>query len=112
MPTPEQVIRYNATRKAKYKINPEPMKRASNNCYRSRYGWTPEMYEAKKKEQNNLCEICGQTQGYKELAADHAHTDTPTPRGLLCDLCNRALGLFRESPEVLRAAALYIERYR
>jgi hypothetical protein len=95
MPTREQIDRYNANRRAKYRRDSSPMKASANKCYRKRYGWTPEMYEAKKVEQNNLCAICGNPQEGKELAADHEHCVPPKPRGLLCETCNVGIGMFK-----------------
>ena len=76
-------------------------------------GWTLEMYEAKKIEQNNLCAICGkpQVEG-REISADHEHTEPPKPRELLCGLCSTGLGVFKESPELLYKAAAYIIKHR
>lgn len=54
------------------------------------------------------CEICGN--GPKRwLVIDHCHNSTKV-RGIICEQCNQALGLFKDNPEVMRAAALYIER--
>jgi len=75
-------------------------------------GWTIERYDAKFEEREGKCEICGSEEGKKRLSADHEHIDPPNPRGLLCTMCNRALGYLKDSPELLRAAALYIEKYR
>ena len=33
-------------------------------------------------------------------------------RGLLCKSCNHALGYMKDNPDVLRAAADYVEFYR
>lgn len=54
------------------------------------------------------CEICGRTEG---LGVDHCHK-TGKPRGNLCRACNTALGSFGDSPQLLRAAAQYIERWK
>jgi hypothetical protein len=81
-------------------------------------GWTPAMKEATSAEQGNRCMICRQTPKPKKpqggvggLCADHAHTIPPQPRALLCHSCNAGLGLFKDSPELCRAAAEYLEAW-
>ena len=47
----------------------------------------------------------------RQLAADHCH-ESGVPRALLCMDCNRALGMFRDDPTLLRAAAAELERWK
>jgi hypothetical protein len=54
------------------------------------------------------CEICGKD---TELHVDHDHS-TKTVRGRLCGSHNRGIGLFQDSPELLRKAAQYLEDRR
>jgi hypothetical protein len=57
-------------------------------------------------EQEGRCRICGNpAQG---LEVDHLH-GTHIVRGLLCGMCNRGIGMFRDNPVVLRAATEFIE---
>lgn len=42
------------------------------------------------------------------LCVDHAHDDGRV-RGLLCDNCNRGIGLLGESPDALIRAAAYLQ---
>lgn len=58
----------------------------------------------------SLCEYNGQY-GAKSLQIDHDH-ETGAFRGLLCSSCNKGLGLYRDDPALLRAAADYIEKAR
>jgi hypothetical protein len=81
-------------------------------------GWTPEMVEQTATEQGGHCMICRQTPrpknhkgGVGGLCADHAHTEPPQPRALLCHACNTGLGMFKDNPELLRAAAEYLEAW-
>jgi hypothetical protein len=54
----------------------------------------------------SVCEICGRED---RIHLDHNHV-TGAFRGWLCLNCNRALGLVRDNPVILRALAAYLER--
>jgi hypothetical protein len=74
------------------------------------YGLTPEDYTAMLEEQEHRCAICGKERSderSRRLVVDHCH-DTDMVRGLLCDMCNLALGLFRDRPELMQRAAAYV----
>jgi Recombination endonuclease VII len=58
--------------------------------------------------QDNRCAICGEADP-EHLDHDHA---TGRMRQLLCQRCNQGLGLLRDDPAVLRAAADYVEEHR
>jgi hypothetical protein len=60
------------------------------------------------EKQGGKCAICGKADEWFNLAADHCHNKGYV-RGLLCSLCNRGLGLYRDDPSLLRRAAEYIE---
>lgn len=76
------------------------------------------MYADMMASQGGACAICKQpsTDG-RALAIDHNHMCCPDSpgscgrcvRALLCTACNHGLGKFRDSPELLRAAAAYLE---
>ncbi len=72
------------------------------------YGISIDTYESMLERQRGVCAICGQPPGERRLAVDHKH-DTGTVRGLLCEKCNRGLGLFRDDQALLRAAADYLD---
>lgn len=63
--------------------------------------------------QGGVCAICKNPQAIvgRALAADHCHVAN-TIRGLLCDACNKGIGLLEDNPMRLRAAADYLERVR
>jgi hypothetical protein len=70
-------------------------------------------YMALGERCNWSCGGCGLTKLPHEdysLHVDHNY-ETRTVRGLLCGSCNRGMGLLRDSPEVLRKLADYIEAY-
>jgi hypothetical protein len=57
-----------------------------------------------------LCAICESplTGGYK-VHIDHDH-DTNIVRGILCKSCNNGIGFLKDSPAILRKAAIYLEK--
>lgn len=77
-----------------------------------RYGIDIEFYEHLLHEQYGKCAICNNTLGTNDghrLAVDHNHT-TGRVRGLLCKVCNNAIGLFRENPEYFNRALQYLKK--
>ncbi len=67
-------------------------------------------------KQDNKCAICGLTasESHKStkrpnLYIDHDHTSGKI-RGLLCNNCNSGVGKLKDSPEMLRKAADYLEK--
>lgn len=66
-------------------------------------------YEMMLRDQQGVCAICGaKPQKGKRLDIDHDH-ETGEVRGLLCGLCNRAIGMLADDPDIIRAAADYVE---
>ena len=84
----------------------QPVKRAR------KYGLTPEAIDAMLLVQEGRCAICPSDKpgGQGDWHVDHCH-ETGRIRGLLCQKCNQGLGLFRDKPALLRAAATYVESY-
>lgn len=79
----------------------------TNNALLRQFGITLETYELILKEQNGGCAICSKAENGRRLAVDHDHS-TGVIRGLLCALCNTAIGKFHDDPALLRKAANYI----
>lgn len=76
----------------------------------SRYGIMVEQYDELLESQNHQCAICkGVMDEGKRLAVDHCHT-TGKIRGILHVRCNTAIALFKDSPEICRNAAEYLEK--
>jgi hypothetical protein len=80
-----------------------------------RRGLTVEQLQALEIAQGSLCAICGQPETalgahgkVKSLAVDHDH-ETGRIRGLLCNNCNRAIGLLGDSVELLLKAVEYLK---
>ena len=94
-------------RRRYYEENKEKEIQYSTNYNRLRkIGITPEQYNTLLQKQNGVCAICKQTCS-RALAADHCHT-TGKVRGLLCNNCNRGLGHFKDSRELLETASAYL----
>lgn len=75
-----------------------------------RYGITIE--EAEEMESITHCQATGLKLGEGKLVAvDHDH-ETGAVRGILAARINMAIGLCDDDPELLRAAADYLERTR
>lgn len=73
------------------------------------YGITDAEYQTLVIAQKGLCAICGgpPTKNRRNLSVDHCH-QTGKIRGLLCSNCNTAIGLFKDLPELLEKALLYL----
>jgi hypothetical protein len=80
-------------------------------------GWTLDLFNKVLVEQSSKCAICekevnlSKVQNSSRACADHLHVDPPVPRGILCTICNAMIGHALENPSILRAAALYIEKF-
>ena len=53
------------------------------------------------------CVICGSEEN---LVVDHCHTNNII-RGMLCNHCNRGLGHFKDDPQLLEFARIYLLSY-
>jgi hypothetical protein len=72
-----------------------------------RYGITAEEADALLEAQGGVCAIC---RTGPAAHVDHDHR-TGAVRALLCFNCNGGLGQFKDDPDVLRAAADYVEAH-
>ena len=73
------------------------------------YGLTPEAYQALHDGQGGTCAVCSIRETKRSLHVDHDHV-TGRVRGLLCNSCNRGIGLLKDDPRILRSAIAYLER--
>jgi len=86
---------------------------------RYQYGITIEEYE---QIQAQGCAICGameSTGRSSSMHVDHDHSCCPGKRscgqcvrGVLCTSCNQGLGRFKDDPDRLVAAAIYLESFQ
>ena len=83
-----------------------------NSKLKSTYGITAEDYEIMLAKQNGVCAICkaecSRRRSSKFFCVDHCHK-TLKIRGLLCNRCNTALGLFEDDINRMEIAINYIK---
>lgn len=106
-------------RRKKWRQN-NPVRQQESNRNRQllkRYGITLDDYEKMFEEQDKKCGICGTEENYSghtgprkewSFSVDHCH-ETGKIRGLLCNDCNRALGLFKDSQMLLNKAIAWLD---
>ena len=80
--------------------------------YKRSYGISLEDYERMYAEQGGVCKICSLPANHNSnhLCIDHCH-ETGKVRALLCDLCNRGLGYFKDDTRLLDRASDYLRSY-
>lgn len=104
-------------------VRSDPMTRDGRAAYerewrfQRKFGISVADYDRLMLEQDGRCASCREAELHihrsgkkRDLAVDHDHA-TGIVRGLLCGDCNRGLGLFRDDPVALRAAADYLEAH-
>lgn len=112
---------YNAARQRAYRdrLKNDPVRYAEFKRKRREhqttylYGLPFEQYEKMLEGQGGVCAICGSPpsllrRNERRLSVDHDHR-TNAIRGLLCQKCNRAIGLLGDDAGVIRKAAAYLE---
>ena len=78
-----------------------------------KYGLTLADYDAMLEKQSGMCAICKTSQPggrgkHRAFVVDHCHTSGRV-RGLLCSMCNTAIGLLSDSTANLKSAINYLE---
>lgn len=76
----------------------------------ARRGITPAQLIDAYERQEECCAICNNRIELINSAIDHNHK-TGEFRGVLCKMCNRALGMFRDSERILSNALNYIKMF-
>lgn len=96
---------------------PHPLGYLRNYHYKTKYGITMDEYTLMLEAQDYRCAICGEAETTKNkqgqiasLCVDHNHV-TNKVRGLLCRMCNSALGKFKDSIEILDKAKSYLNQH-
>lgn len=85
----------------------------------AKYGLTPGQLQARIDEQGGRCPFCSPGTEVANWDIDHDHRCCPGAqtcgqclRAMLCHKHNTGLGYWDDNPDLLRAAADYIERWR
>ena len=95
------------------KRSPEGRRKAKDYELRTKFGITVEDFEVMLSEQGGRCAVCGTDspggQG-NQFHVDHCHR-TGKVRALLCSNCNRGLGHFQESEDLLLKAIQYLRQH-
>lgn len=75
----------------------------------SKYSFSQKEHDKIFKEQNGKCAICRTPESDLNhiLAVDHCHK-TGKVRGLLCNSCNKGLGMFKDNTLILEDAIYYL----
>jgi hypothetical protein len=84
-----------------------------------KYGLSRDDYVVMEFEQNGVCKICGNEEKHnKRLSVDHDHSCCEGQvscgkciRGLLCNQCNKTLGLVKDDVQRLQAMIDYLTTY-
>ena len=111
--TPENSSKF-VGRPRHYHLWPEERRKAYHRRAHLRqfYKMSPEEYDEILGWQDAVCCICGGTNpSGKRLAVDHDHKTGQT-RNLLCNSCNKGLGLFKDNAILLDNARVYIEAWQ
>lgn len=101
----EKISKYNKT----YNLNHKCSDEQARSKVIKRMGLTIEQYDELLTKQEYCCAICGTHQDKlkQKLSIDHNH-DTLKIRGLLCNKCNRGIGLLNDSIVQLQKAIDYL----
>lgn len=126
MKTPEVKERINAKRREYYQKNKEKVSAYSKG--RRQYGYQKCVYDKEKRikmkykltiqdienmlaGQNNKCFICHKEFTNNNYKIDHCHK-SGLVRGLLCHLCNSAIGFLKDDKDNLKRAIEYLEKHK
>jgi hypothetical protein len=115
----------NALRRRKWdELSPEEKRSVGHKAHKR--ALTPEQFAAKSAAQGGACVICGEfpadrpagrprKDGTRSMVSgltyDHCH-ESGLGRDLLCHRCNVLLGMAKDDPERLEAAAAYLRKWK
>lgn len=95
-----------------FAVRPTPRQLKSVRRNLELYGMTLADYAFLFDSQNGKCAICGNAEMARNRpSVDHCHRSGRV-RSLLCDACNKLIGIAKENGDRLRAAATYVDMQR
>lgn len=81
-----------------------------------KFGINDEQYQKILVKQGGGCATCGRKEQWRRMPIDHDHTCCPGKkscgnciRGILCDYCNRAMGLLQDDVVILQNMIKYLK---
>lgn len=120
----DRVAKYRADNIDKVKAAQRLSRERRPNVYRNKnllrtFGITLEEYQRMEAEQGGACAVCKQPEReihsgsgkLRNLAVDHDH-ETGAIRGLLCNSCNRGIGLLNDDPDLMQSAIAYLKQQK
>lgn len=99
---------YKKNRATGYHKNPEYKLKAKEWRLKHYYNLSIEDFNNLLELQGNVCAICKKESN--DLVVDHCHT-TNKVRGILCQHCNRALGMLQDDLTIIHDSAAYLFRH-
>jgi len=101
----------NTDNRKAHKDNPPCPQKKREQALKRKYGLTQACFDTLLAGQDHKCAICGTTEPtgmHNQWHVDHNH-ETGDVRGILCDSCNRGIGLLQDSHENCLNAAVYLK---
>lgn len=92
-----------------WRLRTDTPAKARGRYLKKTYNLTDAEYATMYAAQKGLCAIC--SKHFEKLFIDHCHK-TKTVRGLLCRLCNVAIGNLQDDPTVMEAAIRYVKAHQ
>lgn len=110
---PEMRKKHNdANKEKRHKLynSPEWKSKLRDSHLKSKFDLTHIDYQNMLESQGGVCKICKRhrlASNKGHMVIDHCH-ETGVIRGVLCNWCNRALGLFEDNIELFQSAIKYL----
>lgn len=99
---PERVLEY--AKKSYWKNKEKRKRQVRASVLKTKYGISVAQFEQMLAKYEQGCWICKRQ---VKLCVDHCHSSGKT-RGLLCGNCNSAIGMLRDSQDLLERAKAYL----